>query len=120
MQQLPVESFDEFLSAARKQPERLRLLLVFARKEQQDLTPVASVDKDPGYLESYAALANEAQQMMGEWDAIYVGALPGQDNEPPTVKAIDEGGDKMVRAIRNGSTSAFLLFDREGKILERS
>jgi hypothetical protein len=137
MHMLSLEHFDEFLTIACQEPESMRLLLVFSRKELPQnatdeqsrayeagegghLAPVAIVDKDPVHLQDYNALVEEAQQMVGEWDALFVAALIGQANQPITVKDVDDAGEKMVHAIRNGLVSNFLVFDRQGSSLQLS
>lgn len=127
-----LQHFDDFLIFARQQPESLRLLLVFARQQTEfdgsqepnqlaggpgQLMPVAIVDKAPEHLQNYAQLQKEAEQMVGEWDAVFVGVLQGR-GASPTVQEIDEGGEKMVQALREGHTDPFLLFDQAGVPLQ--
>lgn len=137
MHALMLVSFDEFLTIARQEPEPMRLLLVFARNEHasapagahveeagverlDNLTPAAIVDKDPVHLKDYSTLAAEAQQMVGHWDVMFVAALFGQDGQPITMADVDEGGEKMVQAIRKGATKDFLTFDAQGQPIQLS
>lgn len=137
MQEYPLDSFDAFLAISREQSEPQRLLLVLARKELPEghtaeqarqfeagegghLAPLAAVDKTASELQSFSSFSSEAGQIVDEWDAVFVAALPGIAGQAPTAKAVDEAVEKMLHAIRNGMIAGYLVFDREGRPLQIS
>ncbi len=128
---MDISSFDDLLRAARSQPEPQRLLFVFANAELPAdstpeqraryhagkggaLTPLMSVDKSPGELESFAALAEEARQFGREWAIVFVASLPGHGGQPPSSAEAGQSLDRMIAAIQTGAVGAFLPFDRNG------
>jgi hypothetical protein len=101
MPDLRIDSFDDLLSAARRQPEPQRLLFVFAGAELPDgstaeqrrrfeagaggaLVPLLCVDKTPEELGSFAALVDESRLLGLEWAVVFVASLAGRDRRAPT------------------------------------
>jgi hypothetical protein len=126
-----IESFDDLLRAARSQPEPQRLLFVFAGAELPEdstpeqraryqageggsLTPMMSVDKSPGELESFAALAEESRQFGRDWAIVFVASLPGRGGRAPSSAEAGQALERMIASIKAGSVGAFIPFDRNG------
>jgi hypothetical protein len=126
-----IESFDDLLRAARSQPEPQRLLFVFAGAELPEdstpeqraryqageggsLTPMMSVDKSPGELNSFAALAEEARQFGRDWAIVFVASLPGRGGRAPSSAEAGQALERMIASIKAGSVGAFIPFDRNG------
>jgi hypothetical protein len=126
-----IESFDDLLRAARSQPEPQRLLFVFAGAELPEdstpeqraryqageggsLTPMMSVDKSPGELESFAALAEEARQFGRDWAIVFVASLSGRGGRAPSSAEAGQALERMIASIKAGSVGAFIPFDRNG------
>ena len=97
-----LNDFDGLLDAARQQAEPQRLLFVFARADLPEsptddqharhaqgeggtLTPVLCVDKAPGEIASFTALAAESAQAGMAWDVVFVAALEGRAGIAPTI-----------------------------------
>jgi len=131
MSTFELNHFDDFLTIARSQPEPQKLILVLARRElptgyteQQardfeegyggHLAPLAGIDKRPDELADFSSLVEEAKQASDTWDAVFVAALSGTDNNLPTPKAVDDAIEKVIHAIRNGMINNLLAFDRSG------
>lgn len=120
-----ITTFDELLAAARQQAEPQRLLLVFAGAELPEgstpeqtagfeagqggaLAPLMCVDKTPGELVSFAALAQEAAQFSQPWALVFVAAMvDGQDAEAPL--------QRMVEDIKRGAMGNYIPFNTEGE-----
>jgi|SRR5690554_1231710 len=134
MKSFELESFDDFLAIACQQSEPQRLLLVLAQRElphghtdiqaQQfadgiggHLAPLAAVDKLPNEFTNFADFVKESQQVVKEWDAVFVAALPGSNHQLPSTKDTDQAVENMLHAIRNGIIGNFLVFDSEGYAL---
>lgn len=131
MKSFELESFNDFLTIAKQQDEPQRLLLVLAQRElphghtdiqaQQfkdgiggHLAPLAAVDKLPQDFTNFADFIEESRQVVAEWDAVFVAALPGRNHQLPSTKETDQAVENMLHAIRNGIIGNFLVFDREG------
>lgn len=131
MSTFELNHFDDFLAIANQQSEPQKLLLVLARRELPHghteeqarayseghgghLAPLAGIDKQPAELKNFSAFVEEAKQVGTDWDAVFVGALPGNQGRLPTAKEIDEAIEKVIYAIRNGMVNNFLVFDRKG------
>lgn len=127
--------FDDFLAIARQQGPAEHLLLVFARRELPEdhtpaqarrfaagegghLAPLAIVDRPAHVLKDFAHLAQEAVEVVREWDAVFVGALAGVGHKAPTPESIYEAGEAMLEAIRGGHVGNYLIFDAQGVVLQ--
>lgn len=97
---MQITNFSDLLDAARAQGAPQRLLFLFAvrelpvnhtpgQKKRFDagqggaLTPVMCVDKEPGELTDFAALARESAATGQPWDVVFAAALAGQDGAAP-------------------------------------
>jgi|SRR5690606_4666119 len=131
MSTFSLNSFDDFLAIAQQQVTAERLLLVLAKRELPightpaqarcfaegeggHLAPLAAVDKLPDEFSNFANFVAESAQVVSEWDAVFVAALPGFQQQLPSPEATDEAIEKMLHAIRNGVIGNFLVFDRAG------
>ncbi|MEI7444545.1 MAG: ribonucleotide reductase subunit alpha [Burkholderiales bacterium] len=127
--------FDDLLTAARAQPTRQRLLLVFATIGLPDdatdrqresfaagrggaLTPVMCVDKAPEELESFEALSQEAAKTGRDWSVVFVAALAGQVDAAPTPAQIDEAMNRVIDSIGHGRMQGLMVFDKAGRPLQ--
>ena len=96
-----ISHFNDLLTGARGQPERQRLLLVFAGAslptgataeqkarfeagESGELAPLMCVDKDPAEIADFAALAGEAATLGADWALVFAAALSGTGGSPPS------------------------------------
>lgn len=128
---LELNSFDDFMRMARRQPEPQQLLFVFTRSELPldhtpeqaarfaageggHLAPIGCVDKALRDIKGFADFAGEADAHLETWDVIFAAALPGVGNRPPTPLAINQALDRMVETVRDGEVALYLAFDREG------
>lgn len=129
-----LDSFDDFLAAARDQPEPQRLLFVFTRRELPDgstaamqrafeaghgghLAPVVCVDKAPEELRDFVTLARESQETIPTWDVLFVAALTGFAGQWPTEDSTHKALENMVEMVRQGRISEYLAFNQEGETL---
>lgn len=132
-----VSSFDDFLAAARAQPEDQRLLFVFgvaelpnshtpgqARRFQEGrggaLSPVMCVDKGIGEVSDFPALAEESRATGKPWDVVFVAALAGADSGSPSPADVEHALRSMIGAVHRGAIERFLAFDTEGQALRFS
>lgn len=136
-----LETFEDLIRAAREQPVRQRLLLVFVKavlpgganaeqarrfhaRQGGALVPVMYVDKAEHELSTFAALVAEAghtADTLGtgvetDWDLVVVGCLDGRGAEEPTEREVDAALHDLLRALRLGhSLARFAAFDRAGR-----
>lgn len=134
-----ISSFDDLLRAARHQPEPQRLLFVFMGAELPEdstpeqrkrfaagagavLVPLMCVDRTPGELTTFAALAEESRATGRAWTIVFVAGLAGRIGRAPTHDEAVAPLQRMVDAIKAGSHGSFIPFDRGGRpvLLERS
>lgn len=132
MPDLRIDSFDDLLSAARRQPEPQRLLFVFAGAELPDgstaeqrrrfeagaggaLVPLLRVDKTPEELGSFAALVAESRLLGLEWAVVFVASLAGRDRRAPTSDEAEAPLRGMVEAIKAGAHRSFIPFAPDGR-----
>jgi hypothetical protein len=127
-----LSSFADLITAARAQPERQRLLLVFAHiglppdasAEQRSsfeagrggaLTPVMCVDKPAEGFPPFAELAADADRSGNAWSVVFVAAIGDRNGVPPTPGQVQVALEQMIDAIGAGRPQGFALFDREGR-----
>lgn len=132
-----ISSFDDLLTAARAQSDPQRLLFVFAGAELADdstpeqrerfaagqggaLVPQMSVDKSPDEIASFDALEQESRQFDKPWAVVFVAALSGRNAVAPSLADVDQALERMTDAIRSGTLSAFIPFDRKGNTVHFS
>lgn len=132
MPDLRIDSFDDLLSAARRQPEPQRLLFVFAGAELPDgstaeqrrrfeagaggaLVPLLCVDKTPEELGSFAALVDESRLLGLEWAVVFVASLAGRDRRAPPSDEAEAPLRGMVEAIKAGAHRSFIPFAPDGR-----
>jgi hypothetical protein len=126
--------FDQLLRAATAQAQPQQLLFVFAAATLPDdataeqrqrfeagqggaLEPVACVDKAPGDLRSFQALADEARTSCPAWQAVFISTLSGQNGKPPSAERIDAALDTMVDHLRAGELEPYMALDPLGEPL---
>jgi hypothetical protein len=132
---MDIGHFNDLLAAARQQAEPQRLLLVFAGAslpagataqqrahfeagQSGELTPLMCVDKDPGLLNDFAALVDEASSLGPAWALVFAAALSGQRGQPPTDSMTDAALQRMVEAVKAGQLSGLIPFDRHGEAVQ--
>lgn len=126
--------FDQLLRVATAQAQPQQLLFVFAAATLPDdatpeqrrhfeageggaLEPVACVDKAPGDLPGFQALADEARDRCPAWQAVFISTLSGQNGKPPSAERIDAALDKMVEHLRAGELAPYMALDPLGEPL---
>lgn len=132
---MDIASFDDLLRMALQQTTLQRLLLVFCKAELPEdataqqkaefdageggvLVPVASVDKFPEALGSFAALSAETLQHGIDWDVLFVAAMNREQNEgPDQIAAVDQALEGMVSAVKAGQVGSFVPFDASGAVV---
>ncbi|HDS0948284.1 TPA: ribonucleotide reductase subunit alpha [Stenotrophomonas maltophilia] len=127
-----MNDFQQLLHAATEQAEPQRLLFVFVRadlpesptgdqRERHDrreggtLSPVLCVDKLPGEVPSFQALASESTHTGIEWDLVFVAAMDGRAGFAPNSDEAARPLQLMVNAIHDGQIGRFAAFDRSGE-----
>ncbi|MCC6526410.1 MAG: ribonucleotide reductase subunit alpha [Polyangiaceae bacterium] len=132
-----ISSFEGLLEAARNQPERQRLLLVFTKAELPEgaspeeverferglggaLTPVMFVDKAAEELESFAELVAESVETGRSWEVVFVGCLGGPGPRGPSEEETERTLEAMVESIQRGAVTRFIAFRRDGEPLQLS
>jgi hypothetical protein len=132
---MQISNFQDLLKAAAMQTAAQRLLLVFAGATLPDgataqqraefeaghggeLAPLMCVDKLPQDLNSFAALADEADQLMSanqqHWQIVFVASLSGSPGLAPSPEQADKALVAMVEAIKVGRIDGFIPFNRQG------
>ena len=132
---MEITSFDDLLRMATGQDGLQRLLLVFCKAEMPEdatpqqkaefeageggaLVPVASVDKFPEALGSFATLQAEAAEHGLDWDVLFVAAMERTPDEgPDQIAAVDQTLEAMVSAVKAGQVGSFAPFDASGTVL---
>jgi hypothetical protein len=133
---MQISSFQDLLNAAAMQSAAQRLLLVFAGATLPDgasaqqraefeaghggeLAPLMCVDKLPQDLSSFAALADEADQLTSanqqQWQIVFVASLSGSPGLAPGPEQAEKALNAMVEAIKVGRIDGFIPFNRQGK-----
>jgi hypothetical protein len=132
---MEISHFNDLLAGARGQPERQRLLLVFASAslpagataeqkarfeagESGELAPLMCVDKDPAEIADFAALVVEAATLGADWALVFAAALSGTAGRPPADSQIDAALQRMVEAVKSGDLSGLIPFDRKGEAVQ--
>lgn len=129
---MDITSFDDLLTAAKKQTTPQHFLLVFTKAELPEdstdeqradyvaghggfLVPVACVDKRAEDLSSFDQLCKEATEFVAEWDIIFAGALSAKPGGALSDDFIDEKIGTMVESIKMGQIEHYATFNRHGE-----
>jgi hypothetical protein len=129
---MDISHFNDLLTAARRQPEPQRLLLVFAGAslpddatpeqralfeagESGELAPLMCVGKDPNEVAHFNALAAEAATTGADWALMFAAALGGSAGLPPSDSQVDAALQRMVESVRSGDLDRLIPFDRQGQ-----
>lgn len=129
-----MQTFDDFLTVAQRQPEPQRLLLVFARAELAPdaspaqraafeqgvaggLAPAVCVDRTPEEVGSFQALLRESAQAIEHWDILFVATLDGRGGHAPNSDEAVQPLRMMVEQIKGGRISRLLAVDRKGDLV---
>lgn len=125
-----IQHFDDLLAMARRQREPQRLLMVFTTAEcEPDATPeqraahaageggvlhpLMCVDKDPGEVADFAALAAEARQAGPAWQLMFTAALAGRTSASETQRMLD----LLVKRVQAGEFGGLLPFNPAGDVV---
>ncbi|MEH6459438.1 ribonucleotide reductase subunit alpha [Chitinimonas sp. JJ19] len=128
---LPINSFSDFLLAARQQDQPQRLLFVFARAELPEqasqeerarfeagqggaLAPLMCVDKLPEEIGDFVQLRTESEHMGQSWQLLFAASLAGRGGKAPGSAEAEPHLNRMIEAIKQGRVQHLLAFDREG------
>ena len=127
--------FHQLLQTAADQPQPQRLLFVFASAELPDqptpeqrrrflageggaLAPLMCVDKAPGDLPDFDALAAESRRAGPPWQVVFAAGLAGADGRPPTAARIESALEKMVNAVLLGVVGQFAAYNPSGEPIQ--
>ena len=131
---MTISNFDDLIQAARQQAQPQRLLMVFTCAELPDdctpqqrrefeaggggaLVPAMCADKSPDELQSFAALKLESGQFQSQWHVVFVAALSGANDTPPSSSDIEQSLDRMVESIKLGALDNMIAFDTTGSAI---
>ncbi|WP_174875065.1 ribonucleotide reductase subunit alpha [Vogesella oryzae] len=127
----PITDFASLLAAARAQPAPQRLLFAFCNRRLHDdhsaaeaarfaageggiLLPALCVDKSVLELDSFAALAQQADSMDDSWQVVFVAAIDDSGSADA-----DAPLKRMVQTIQTGGdVGRYLAFNRHGELLQ--
>jgi len=126
-----INSFSDFLLAARQQDQPQRLLFVFAGAELPEqasqeeraryeagqggtLAPLMCVDKLPEEIDDFVQLRTESEQMGPPWQLVFAASLAGRGGKAPGSNEAEPHLNRMIEAIKQGRVQHLLAFDREG------
>ncbi|GLR14921.1 hypothetical protein GCM10007907_37110 [Chitinimonas prasina] len=129
---LPINSFSDFLLAAKQQDQPQRLLFVFARAELPEhasleerarfdagqggtLAPLMCVDKLPEEIGDFVQLRTESEQMGPSWQLLFAASLAGRGGKAPGSAEAEPHLNRMIEAIKQGRVQQLLAFDRQGE-----
>lgn len=130
-----LHTFADLLSAARRQTEPQRLLLVFAdaqcpadatteeraafdRGDGGALVPKVCVDKLAQDIVDFDVLKAEAAATGFDWRIMFVAALSGRGGHAPNSDQAVQPLQMMVEAIKGGRIAQFLAVNREGDLVQ--
>ena len=80
-------------------------------------------DKLPDEISGFDQLIDESTQFAqghaaSDWSIVFVAALAGQGDVPPSIADADEALRSMTGDIRRGMVRPFLTFDRQGLLVK--
>ncbi|MDI1244318.1 MAG: ribonucleotide reductase subunit alpha [Rhodoferax sp.] len=131
---MTIANFDDLLQAARQQAQPQRLLMVFTSAELPDdctpqqrqeyeaghggaLVPSMYADKAPDEIQSFAALKLESGQFQSQWHVVFVAALSGTNNTPPSSTDVEKTLERMVESVKLGALDNMIAFDTSGSAI---
>lgn len=132
---MEINSYQDFINAAKQQHEPQRLLFVLAKaqlpeqptesqKQQFDsqaggtLEPVLCVDKLPEEVEDFAALVDESKRTNIDWDIAFISAMDGRGGHPISSDEASQPLEMMVQHIQAGMIKHFLTLNRQGELVQ--
>src|SRR5690554_1084887 len=127
-----ISSYSDLINATKNEQEPQRLLFVFCRAELPDdatadekaafergeggaLTPVICVDKAPREVPEFSGLVEESRSTGESWDVVFIAAMSGRGNIPPSSDEAQQPMTMMVESIRLGQVGNYLPLDKNGR-----
>ena len=122
--------FKQLLDKTLEQPEKQRLLFLFAATEQSrksrkrddgngTITPTMVVDKLPEELNDFASLVAEADSINRDWDFMFIAGLSGDQQTPPTTEEAEPYLNNMTNDVVTGhNIHRYVVLDRKENPIE--
>jgi len=132
---MEINSYQDFIEAAKQQHEPQRLLFVLAKaqlpeqptdsqkqqfetQEGGTLEPVLCVDKLPEEVEDFSALVEESKRTDIDWDIAFISAMDGRGGHPISSDEASQPLEMMVQQIQAGMIKHFLTINRQGELVQ--
>lgn len=133
---IEITDYNSLLAVGNQQSEPQRFLFVFLQaslpEEHTDedrqrfhsgrggeLKSIMCVDKNLDELTNFADLALESEQMQQKWDMFLVACLSGRNGAYPSAEEAEEPLKLMAQTVQNGGSLAkYLVFDKQGELLQ--
>ncbi|MGM7448145.1 ribonucleotide reductase subunit alpha [Idiomarina sp. ST20R2A10] len=132
---MEINSYQDFINAAKQQQEPQRLLFVLAKaqlpeqptdsqKQQFEtqaggtLEPVLCVDKLPEEVEDFSTLVEESTRTDIDWDIAFISAMDGRGGHPISSDEASQPLEMMVEQIQAGMIKHFLTINRQGELVQ--
>ena len=74
-------------------------------------------DKAPDEIQSFAALKLESGQFQSKWHVVFVAALSGANNAPPSSTEVEQTLERMVESVKLGALDNMIAFDTSGSAI---
>lgn len=132
---MEINSYQDFINAAKQQQEPQRLLFVLAKaqlpeqptdsqkqqfetQEGGTLEPVLCVDKLPEEVEDFSTLVEESTRTDIDWDIAFISAMDGRGGHPISSDEASQPLEMMVEQIQAGMIKHFLTINRQGELVQ--